>query len=306
MRARPPQFESRSRITIHGRSSLSPTRRGRNAPVRARPPQFESRFTNHDSRPFQPFANAPRSQRPRACAAPAVRITIHDSRFTIHGRSSLSPTRRGRNAPVRARPPQFESRFTIHDSRFTAVPAYRQRAADATPPCVRGPRSSNHDSRFTIHGSSSLSPTRRGRDAPVRARPPQFESRLTIHDSRQFLAHPPGPSITAQAVLFCLETPASASRKRAVRPAHTGHNQTSRLPSQRDAYRHTGLSHEPATAPGRSRFRARDREMCKESLTLPMPGRQESSSTSFLRTVPASGSPGSWSKDRCLSRCSAL
>ena len=125
-----------------------------------------------------------------------------------------------------------------------------------------GPRSSNHDSRFTIHGRSSLSPTRRGRNAPVRARPPQFESRITIHDSRQFRAHPPGPSITAQAVLFCLETPASASRKRAVRPAHTGHNQTSRLPSQRKAYRHTGLSHEPATAPERSRFRARDREMC--------------------------------------------
>ena len=105
-----------SRFTIHGRSSLSPTRRGRNAPVRARPPQFESRFTIHDSRPFQPFANAPRTQRPRACAAPAVRITTHDSRFT-------------------------------------AVPAFRQRAADATPPCVRGPRSSNHDSRLTIHDS---------------------------------------------------------------------------------------------------------------------------------------------------------
>ncbi len=216
-----------SRFSIHGRSSLSPTRRGRNAPVRARPPQFESRLTTHDSRQFQPIANAPRTQRPRASAAPAVRITTHDSRFTIH------------------------------------------------------------DSRLTIHGSSSLSPTRRGLDAPVRARPPQFESRISIHDSRQFRAHPPGPSITAQAVLFCLETPASASRKRAVRPAHTGHNQTSRLPSQRDAYRHTGLSHEPATAPGRSRFRARDREMCKETLTLPMPGRQESSSTSFLRTVPA-------------------
>ena len=243
------RFKYRAWQQSHSPSALPPLTTIHNPLQSGRLPQFESRLTIHDSRQFQPIANAPRTQRPRACAAPAVRITIHDSRFT-------------------------------------AVPAFRQRAADATPPCVRGPRSSNHESRFTIHGSSSLSPTRRGRDAPVRARPPQFESRLTIHDSRQFLAHPPGPSITAQAVLFCLETPASASRKRAVRPAHTGHNQMSRLPSQRDAYRHTGLSHEPATAPGRSRFRARDREMCKETLTLPMPGRQESSSTSFLRTVP--------------------
>ena len=109
-------------------SSLSPTRRGRDAPVRVRPPQFESRITIHGSsgrsarsgpplcggtppatpplyatvpalpqppcpRPggnaavpaqFQPIANAPRTRRPRACAAPAVRITNHKSRITNH------------------------------------------------------------------------------------------------------------------------------------------------------------------------------------------------------------------------------
>ena len=121
------------------------------ATVPARRPQFESRITSHESRitavpalpcagglPPQrpPVANATVPARPqppcqrqpyrrhRACAAPAVRITNHESRVTNHGRSgpplcggTPPATPPVANATVPARRPQFESRVTNHESR---------------------------------------------------------------------------------------------------------------------------------------------------------------------------------------------
>ena len=82
-------------------------------------------------------------------------------------------------------------------------PCLRDSSSPSTPPCVRGSRSSNHESRVTAVMAVPALP-RAGdspRNAPpcyatVRARPqlaaaterarrPQFESRITNHESRQ-------------------------------------------------------------------------------------------------------------------------
>ena len=115
-----------------------------------------------------------------ACAAPAVRITNHESRITpvlYHRACAILACRRRAShvdAPLRAR---------------------FQLAADApivsTPPCVRGSRSSNHESRVTNHACvippclrvPSLSPSRRGREATVRARRLPVPSSTPAHRS---------------------------------------------------------------------------------------------------------------------------
>ncbi len=105
---------------------------------------------------FQLAADASRTRRQRACAAPAVRIANHESRITNHGRSG--PPLCGGTPPQR--PPHH---------RACASPADASAPAVSTPPGVR---------------DSSSPPTRRGHDASVRARRPQFELRITNHESR--------------------------------------------------------------------------------------------------------------------------
>ena len=130
---------------------------------------------------FQLVANAPRTRRQRACAAPAVRITNHKSRVTavLDGRAvpalpcagGLPPQR-----PPAAMPPCLRFPSSSVSDRETMPPCLRGtsrcvKASEGMPPCLR---------------NSSLSPTRRGRDASARARLPQFESQITNHESRPF------------------------------------------------------------------------------------------------------------------------
>ncbi len=239
LRARLPQFESR--ITSHESRLCYTTVPARfqlaaDAPVMStRPCVRGSRSSNHESRvtnhacvipPCLRDSSLPPTRqscrRAPACAAPAVRITNHESRITpvLYHRACAIPACRRRASRVDA-----------------PLPARFQLAADApvmsTPPCVRGSRSSNHESRVTNHAcvippclrDSSSPPTRQSCrrhracaapavritnhesritpvlchracailacrrrashvDAPLRARLPQFESRITSHESR--------------------------------------------------------------------------------------------------------------------------
>ena len=80
--------------------------------------------------------------------------------------SNLPPTRRGRDASVRARLPQFESRITNHESRpfgrsGRSGPPLCGGTPPATPPC----------SYATVRARPQLVCRRPGSDATVRARP---------------------------------------------------------------------------------------------------------------------------------------
>ncbi len=168
------------------------------ASVRARLPQFESRITSHESRPSRPSLvrgdsprNAPlcmppcvrvpswrvsnRGQCHRACPSPAAvskptvptpacvrgsRSSNHESRVTNHesrpSRPSLVRGDSPRNAPL-CMPP------------CVGVPSWCVRDRETMPPCLRVPGCRVKANRA---------------DASVRARLPQFESRITSHDSR--------------------------------------------------------------------------------------------------------------------------
>ncbi len=115
-------------------------------------------------------------RRPPACAAPAVRITNHESRITpvLYHRVCAIPARRRRASRVDA-----------------PLPARFQLAADApvmsTPPCVRGTRSSNHESRLCYT------------TVPARPQPVAVAPRTRSHRTRasptcsQFDPRPPLP-----------------------------------------------------------------------------------------------------------------
>ncbi len=107
VRARLPQFESRitnheSRVTavLGGRTvSALPCAGGRprNAPLAMPPcvrvPRCRVGVRRVDATVparLQPAADTTRTRRQRTCAAPAVRITNHESRITSHGRSGRS------------------------------------------------------------------------------------------------------------------------------------------------------------------------------------------------------------------------
>ena len=97
---------------------------------------------------FQPAADTTRTRRQRTCAAPAVRITNHESRVTavLDGRAVPALPCAG------GRPPQ--------------------RPPVAVPPCVRVPSihvSADRDDPPFVR-DSSLSPTRLGHDATVSTR----------------------------------------------------------------------------------------------------------------------------------------
>ena len=127
---------------------------------------------------LQLAANAQPCRRPRACAAPAVRITIHESRPFVPFRPSLvrgtppatppcvcrracaSPaavSATGKQCRHACAIPACRRRHRRKTDRSFAPPARRQRATVPTPACLRGSRSSNHDSRITNHGRSGRS-----------------------------------------------------------------------------------------------------------------------------------------------------
>ena len=121
---------------------------------------------------FQPAADTTRTRRQRTCAAPAVRITNHESRITavLDGRAvpalpcagGLPPQRPSSYATVRACPLLPCRRQTCRRHSACSIPACRRHDADTTPAYVRGSRSSNHESRITNHGRSGRS----GRSGP--------------------------------------------------------------------------------------------------------------------------------------------
>ena len=132
---------------------------------RSRSSNHESRITNHESRPFRPSlvrGDSPRNaplcyatvparfqltrqrqscQRHRACVAPAVRITNHESRITA------IPALPCAGGLPSQRPPML-----CH--RACAIPADASTPVVPAPPCLRRSRSSNHESRITNHGRS--------------------------------------------------------------------------------------------------------------------------------------------------------
>ncbi len=153
------------------------------------------------ARPQPPYQRQP-CRRHRACAAPAVRITNHESRVTNHGHSG--PPLCGGTPP--ATPPCSDATVPARPQPPSQRQPYRRHRACAAPAV----RITNHESRITNHGRSGPRVTCAGglppqrppvgmppclrvpsrrvsasrTDATVPARRPQFESRVTSHESR--------------------------------------------------------------------------------------------------------------------------
>ena len=193
------------------------------APVMSTPPCVRgSRSSNHESRvtnhacvipPCLRDSSSPPTRqscrRPPACAAPAVRITNHESRITLCYTTVPARFQLAADAPVMSTPPCVRgSRSSNHESRVT-------NHACVIPPCLRDSSSpptrqscrrhhacaapavriTNHESRITpvLYHRVCAIPARRRRashvDATMRARLPQFESRITSHEITPVLYH---------------------------------------------------------------------------------------------------------------------
>ena len=195
-----PRRARRVDATVRARFQLVP-----DATVRARRPQFELRITNHESRPFRPSLvrgdsprNAPLAYttvRARFQAVPDAPVVSTPPCVRVSSLSPTPPCVRG------ARSSNCESRITNHghsgpplcggippatpplcippcvrvSSLSPTRPSCRRHRACAFPAC---PRRARHVDA-TVRARFQLVP-----DATVRARRPQFESRITNHESR--------------------------------------------------------------------------------------------------------------------------
>ena len=129
-----------------------------------RPPTTGNRHLRLDGRavptPFRLAANAQPCRRQHPYAAPAARITTHDSRLTTHDSRPFRPSL------VRGDSPRNAPLCMPACLRLPRRPVSKR---EATPPCLRPSRSP---------------PTRSRANTSILTQLPQFESRFTTHDSR--------------------------------------------------------------------------------------------------------------------------